>query len=315
MSREEKFRFYEVRFFQYLLYLALRVVVAVVDMVPYGALPAAAGVVGRLVHWVDRKHVRIATKNLGKSPDVCAPAEIPAFIRRVYDHVGLGFAEMVKVHRLFRHRHYSHYVELVDFKILDRCWKEGRGVIVVIGHLGNWEVGGLAVTLSGLPIQSLARPLSNPWIDAYLNRFRTRTGQTIVPRDKALPAMIRILVKGGMLVIQMDQDARDMGVMVDFFGRPASTHRAPATLALKYNAPVVLVNTYREGRLIYAVCTEPIRPDDYRGEPDAVRALTQAITARFEGFVRQHPDQWFWMHDRWKSAERAARAEAQKAGV
>ncbi len=313
MSRADKFRFYEVRPIQYLLYHALRVVVAIVDMFPYTSLRGPARAVGTIARWIDRKHVRIAEKNLGKSAGVCPPGQVGAFIARTYEHIGLGFAEMVKVHRLFRFRNYAHYVKLVDFDILDRCWKEGRGVIVVIGHLGNWEVGGLAVTLSGLPIQSLAKPLSNPWIDAYLNRFRTRTGQNIVARDKALPAMIRILLQGGMLVIQMDQDARDMGVLVDFFGRPASTHRAPATLSLKYNAPVVLVDTFRESGMIHAVCTPPILPDAYRGEPDAVRALTQAISSRFEGFVRRHPDQWFWMHDRWKSAERAIRAAEKEA--
>jgi KDO2-lipid IV(A) lauroyltransferase len=310
MSRREKFRFYEVRPIQYLMYLALRVIVAVVDMFPYRTLPTVAKAVGWAVRTIDRKHVRIATKNLGNSAGICAPAEIPAFIGRVYDHVGLGFAEMLKCHRLFKYHDVARYVKLVRFDILSSCAAEGRGVIIVIGHLGNWEVGGLAVTLSGFPIQSLARPLSNPWIDRYLNRFRTQAGQRVIPRDRALQTMIRVLVSGGMLVVQVDQDARDLGVPVTFFGRTASTHRAPATLSLKYNAPVVMVNTYREGLLNYAVCAEPIRPDDYRGQADPVRALTQAISDRFEGFVRQHPDQWFWMHDRWRSAERAARAAA-----
>ena len=313
MSRREKFRLHEVRPVQFLMYLALRVIVAVVDMFPYRTLPTVAKAVGWAVRSVDRKHVRIARKNLGNSAGVCAPGAIPDFIARVYNHVGLGFAEMLKLHRLLKHHDVSRYVKLVRFDILSRCAEEGRGVIIVIGHLGNWEVGGLAVTLSGFPIQSLARPLSNPWIDRYLNRFRTQAGQRVIPRDRALAAMIRVLLSGGMLVVQVDQDARDLGVPVNFFGRPASTHRAPATLSLKYNAPVVMVNTYREGQLNYAVCSEPLQPDDYRGQTDPVRALTQAISDRFEGFVRQHPDQWFWMHDRWKTAERAARAAARAA--
>jgi len=209
--------------------------------------------------------------------------------------------------RLLARRQISRYVRLVKWDIFTRCLEEGKGVIAVIGHLGNWEIGGLASTLAGYPLRSLARPIDNPWIDAYLKRFRTQTGQKMIPRDRALGEMIRVLQRGEMLVVQVDQDARQVGVYVNFFGRPASTHRAPATLSLKYNAPIVLVNTYRERDLNYAVCSDPIYPDAFRDLPDPVKALTQAYSDQFEGFVRQHPEQWFWMHDRWKTAERVAR--------
>jgi KDO2-lipid IV(A) lauroyltransferase len=308
MSRREKFRLHEVRPVQFLLYLLFRVSMMVTNMFPLGRIPAISKLVGRLVRAIDRKHVRIAAKNLSKSMGVCSKDEIPRFIARVYDQVALGMVELLYVPRLLQRRDLLRRVKLVRFDILDRCAREGRGVIIVIGHLGNWEIGGLATTLSGYPIQSLARPIANPWIDRYLTRFRSLTGQRIIPRDRALGEMIRVLQDGGLLVVQVDQDARDLGVLVNFFGRPASTHRAPATLSLKYGSPVVMVNTYRESGINYAVCSEPIFPGEYRDRPDPVGSLTQAFNDRFEGFVRQHPDQWFWMHDRWKTAERAARA-------
>jgi KDO2-lipid IV(A) lauroyltransferase len=308
MSRREKFRPYEIPPVQFLLYLLLRVVIMVVDMVPLRQMERVSKVLSSVIRMIDRKHVRIAAKNLGKSVGICPPERIAAFTASVYDHVALGVVEMMKLPRLLKFHHHSQYVKLIDFNILRSCAREGRGVIIVIGHLGNWEIGGLAVTLAGFPIQSLNKALNNPWIDRYLNRFRTQTGQRMIPRDGALTEMIRVLLRGGMLVVQMDQDARDLGVFVNFFGRPASTHRAPATLSLKYNAPVVMVNTYRDKHLNYAVCSEPIYADPFRSSPDPVKALTQAYSDRFEGFVRQHPEQWFWMHDRWKSAERAARA-------
>jgi KDO2-lipid IV(A) lauroyltransferase len=306
-----KFRVQDVRSVQLLLYLVLRAMVMVVDMFPYRMAPTISRVVARVIRLIDRKHVRIAAKNLGKSTGVCPADQIPAFIERVYSHVGLALVEMLMVPRLMKRHEVSRYVKLVHYDIFDQCTKEGRGVIVVIGHLGNWEIGGLASTLAGYPIESLARPIDNPWIDRYLKRIRTQTGQKMIPRDRALGEMIRVLRRGGMLVVQVDQDARNVGVYVNFFGRPASTHRAPATLSLKYNAPVVLVNTYREDRLNYAVCSEPIYPDLFRDRPDPVKALTQAYSDRFEEFVRLHPDQWFWMHDRWKTAERVARKTAE----
>jgi KDO2-lipid IV(A) lauroyltransferase len=307
MSRKVKFRLHEVRSVQYLLYLVLRLVIMSIDMFPYRMAPAISRVLARIIRGIDRKHVRIATKNLENSLGVCAPDQIPTFIEKVYQHVALGFVEMLMLPRLMKCHAIARYVQLVRYDIFDQLSKEGRGVIVVIGHLGNWEIGGLATTLAGYAIQSLARPIDNPWIESYLKRFRTQTGQKMIPRDRALGEMIRVLQKGGMLVVQIDQDARQLGVYVNFFGRPASTHRAPATLSLKYNTPIVLVNTYREDRLNYAVCSDPIYPAAFRDCADPVKSLTQAFSDRFEAFVRQHPEQWFWMHDRWKSAERFAR--------
>lgn len=307
MSRAEKFRLHEVRPVQFLLYLVLRTLVMVIDMFPYRSAPGIARLLGRVIRTIDRKHVRIAAKNLEKSRGVCPADRIPGFIEKVYESVARGFVEMLMLPRLMKRHQVSKYVKLVRYDIFDRLKQEGRGIIVVIGHLGNWEIGGLASTLAGYPLHSLARPIDNPWIDRYLLRFRTQTGQHMIPRDRALGEMIRVLQRGDMLVVQVDQDARQVGVYVNFFGRPASTHRAPATLSLKYNAPIVLVNTYREGLMNYAVCADPLYPDAFRGGPDPVKALTQAYSDKFEECVREHPDQWFWMHDRWKTAERVAR--------
>lgn len=307
MSRAEKFRLHEVRPVQFLLYVMLRFVVMVLGMFPWRAAPSIAKVLGLLIRVIDRKHVRIATKNLEKSRGVCPPDRIPDFIRKVYEHIGLSFVEMLMLPRLMAGREISRYVMLEHFESFDRCLKEGKGCIAVIGHLGNWEIIGLAATMAGYPLCSLARPIDNPWIDRFLLRFRTQTGQQMIPRDRALGEMIRVLQKNKILIVQVDQDARRTGVYVNFFGRPASTHRAPATLALKYNAPIVMANIYREGSMNCVVLSDPIYPAAYRDRPDPVKALTQAYSDRFEEFVRQHPEQWFWVHDRWKTAERVAR--------
>ena len=287
-------------------YLVLRVVVMVAGMFPYRMAPGLATVLGRILYLVDRKHVRIAVKNLYRTRGICAPDEIPAFIRRVYRHVALSFIEMLMIPRLMKHGQISKYVNLVD-EPFRRCVREGRGGIIVIAHLGNWEVIGVAAALAGHPNHALMRPIDNPWIDAYLRRFRTQTGQAVIPRDRALAQMIRVIQRNKLLIVQVDQDARDAGVYVNFFGRPASTHRAPATLALKYNCPLVIANVYREGLINHMIIDEPLYPDAFRDAPDPVKALTQAYTDRLETFIRQHPEQWFWMHDRWKTAERVGR--------
>lgn len=307
MSRAEKFRMHELRPIQFLLYLFLRSVVMVIAMFPYSSAPAIARFLGGVIRTIDRKHVRIATKNLEKSGGVCPPDRIPAFIERVYEHVALGFVEMLMTPRMIERRELLKHVTLKNFERLAEYQKAGKGVILTIGHQGNWEMCGLVVLLEGYPLNVLARPIDNPWIDRYLNRFRTLTGQRVMSRDRALGEMIRVLQRNGLLVIQMDQDARQSGVYVNFFGRPASTHRSPAVLSLKYGSPIVPVNVYREGPHHTVIASEPLWPDAFRDHPDATKALTQAFSDRFEEFVRQHPEQWFWIHDRWKTAERVAR--------
>ena len=293
---------------QLFVYLLVRVVVMVIDMFPYEMAPAIARVLARLIRLIDLKHKRIAVKNLERSHGLCPADEIPAFIERVYDHIGLGFVEMLMIPRLMQQHAMERYVKLEGMEVVDRLLKDGKGVIVTIGHLGNWELIGLAVTLAGYPLNSLARPVENPWVDRYLNRFRTQTGQEIISKYHALGAMVKAIQRNEVLVVQIDQDARHFGVFVNFFGRPASTHRSPAVLALKYGTPICVANIYRdEAGHHRCIVSEPIDPAPFRGHADPVKALTQAYTARFEEFVRAHPEQWFWIHDRWKTAERAAR--------
>jgi KDO2-lipid IV(A) lauroyltransferase len=292
---------------QLFIYLLLRVIVAVIDMFPFAMAPRIGRALGRTIRILDRKHARIAIKNLERSRGVCPADEIPQLVDRIYDHLGLGFVEMLMIPRLMERHQVEGYVQLHRFHVVKDVLARGKGMIVVIGHLGNWELVGLAVTLSGIPLHSLARPIENPWVDRWLNRFRTQTGQEIISKYHALGNMVRVLQKNEVLIIQIDQDARHSGVYVDFFGRPASTHRSPAVLALKYGTPIVVADIYREAGLHYCVLSDPIDPAAFRGAADPVRALTQAYSDKFEECVRAHPEQWFWVHDRWKSAERAAR--------
>jgi KDO2-lipid IV(A) lauroyltransferase len=303
----EKRRLVQFRPIQFLLYLGLRTVVMVVEMFPYRSAPAIGRFLGRLLYMIDRKHVRIAAKNLHRTRGVCPPDEVPAFILRIYRHVARCFIEMLMVPRLMQQEQVSRYVTQQRFHVFDQCLKEGKGCIAIIGHLGNWELIGIAASMTGYPLHTLMRPIDNPWIDRYLRTFRGHTGQQMIDRNRALGEMIRVIQRNKILIVQVDQDARESGVFVNFFGRPASAHRAPATLALKYNAPIVFADIYREGDMNYCVLADPIRADAFRDHPDPVKALTQAYTDVMEQAVRRHPDQWFWIHDRWKTAERTAR--------
>jgi hypothetical protein len=173
---------------------------------------------------------------------------------------------------------------------------------VVTAHFGNWEMGGYVLLVLGFQTYAVARPLDNPFLDEFLKRFRERTGQKILAKKGDFEQMQHILSSGGVIATLGDQDAGQRGLFVDFFGRPASTHKAIALLSLQYQAPLLVVLPHNTGKPLHygAGIEESILPEDYAKDPDAVRAITQRFTAAVERKVRAHPGQYFWLHRRWK---------------
>jgi Kdo2-lipid IVA lauroyltransferase/acyltransferase len=178
----------------------------------------------------------------------------------------------------------------------------GRGVVLVTGHLGNWEIGGAALAVRGIPLDAVAQPQENPLFDRALLAMRERLGMRVIDRRRATPLVLRSLRAGRVVAFVADQDARGHGVFVPFFGRLASTHRGPALLALRAGAPVFLGTALREpdGRYRIRLDAIPVEHAPADGEA-AVRAITAAFTAGLEAAARRAPEQYFWFHKRWKT--------------
>jgi KDO2-lipid IV(A) lauroyltransferase len=165
-------------------------------------------------------------------------------------------------------------------------------------------------------MHAIARPLDNPYLDRYLNRFRTGTGQEIVSKYDVLRQMGEFLHRNKIVIFLADQDARRHGLFVPFFGRPASTFKAPAVMALRHGVPLLMADIYRTGFFRHeGIVHPPLEiPPGMKGE-EAVRHLVTAYTARLEGFVRRHPEQYLWLHRRWKTRPIGEAGAAASAGV
>ena len=195
------------------------------------------------------------------------------------------------------------YVTLENGRAIVEGLLCGRPLLFVTGHLGNWELGGYVLGLLGFSTYAIARKLDNPYLnDFLLYRFRERTGQTDPLQGRRFRAHPGGAGGGGVIATLGDQDAGARGQFVDFFGRPASTHKAVALLALEFNAPMVVIGVPRVGEPMQyqIVAEEVILPEEYAGRPDAVRAITQRFTAALERLARRTPEQYFWLHRRWK---------------
>jgi KDO2-lipid IV(A) lauroyltransferase len=296
------------------MYLLLRYIIAALDVFTYDFARRIGKLIGRIMYVLDAKHRKIAVKNIERAEGMPKkPRDVHRLVRRVYEHFAVGAIETLLIPRMTTRGDLDRFVKLENFHLLDEALAKGRGAIVVLAHMGNWEVSGLAVSLKGYDLSSIARPIENPFLDAYVNRLRRSTGQEIIPKQRAVRSMAESLKANKILAILADQNARKNGIFVPFFGRPASTVRSPALMALKYGAPIIPVKTIRSGRNEYRVVVTPEIPVPKGTDREKIiEKVTADVTARLEEFIREHPEQWMWLHARWKTKPESEAGDMEK---
>jgi KDO2-lipid IV(A) lauroyltransferase len=261
-------------------------------------------VLGDIMYLVDKRHRKRAMENLRHSfPDM--PEEqrrrvARESMRQLFEF----FVEMLFTTRLVRLETWRKYVELDNFqKTLELLLDAKRGLILLTGHYGNWEILGYVLATLGFATTSVARPLDNPYVNEYVLGVRQRKGQRIVDKFGATGEITAILERGGTVGFIADQNAGSKGLFVDFFGRKASTYKSIGLLAMTYETPVVIGYARRlGGGFRFRVAAQDIiYPEDWRNQGDPLKYITQRYTKAIEDFVRQEPGQYLWVHRRWKS--------------
>ena len=176
-------------------------------------------------------------------------------------------------------------------------------------HLGNFEVGGYVLGVLGFPTYTIARTLDNPYLDRFLNRFRGGTGQHIIPKNGGYDQIIEVLARGGAMTFLADQYAGPKGCWVEFFGRPASAHKAIALLAIgQQRAGLGLrLPSARSAHAVRVDNYAMIDPHDVGNSLGTIRELTQWYTRRLEELIRRTPGQYWWLHRRWKDTREKKR--------
>ncbi len=297
----------------YAVYLVVRLFVCVLGAMTVELSGALARGLAWLAYHLDRRHRLVADENLRHAfADQLRDRQRDAVVRSVYRHFCTLLIEIIHLPRRLHPHTWRRHLSLHGGRQLVGCLLSGRPALLVTAHFGNWEVGGYTLGLLGFSTYAVARPLDNPYLDAYLRQFRERTGQKLLAKKGDFDQMQAILARGGVLATLGDQDAGARGLFVDFFGRPASTHKAIALLALEYRVPLVVLGTRGTGTLLgyEVVIEEVIEPEEYQGQADAVRAITQRFTAALERLIRTAPEQYFWLHRRWKHQPSRARRRA-----
>jgi KDO2-lipid IV(A) lauroyltransferase len=286
-------------------YLAVRLAVCLVQALPPAVAFQLAEFLAWLAYTVDRRHREVAADNLRHAfPDLVAdPVKLDRLVRATYRHFLRMVVEIALLPRKMHPTTWRKYLSMYPAVRFVEPMLDDRALLIVTGHFGNWEMAGFMLGANGFKTYAIARTLDNPRLERFLTRFRTKTGQQIIAKNDDFDRLTAVLKGNGKVATLADQDAGPRGVFVDFFGRPASTHKAVALMAIEFDARLAVIGVPRLAEpMFYAVvCEDVIDPRDYAERPDAVKAITERYTAALERLIRRHPEQYFWLHRRWKS--------------
>jgi KDO2-lipid IV(A) lauroyltransferase len=292
-------------------YASVRIVGALVSLLPMRAVRALGAGLGRLAYALDAGHRRIALANLESAFPLRTEQERRALGRAMFAHFGSLLLELLKF-STYTPQQMRTAVDVDGLEHARQAYDQKKGVLFFTGHFGYWEIHALAQPLVSHPISVLARPLDNAYLHAMLERIRTSTGNSVIYRQGAVRKVLRELAANNGVALLIDQHLHTPdAVYVDFFRRPAATTSALAALALRTGAPVVPVFALPllggRYRLVYEHHVDPPLADT----PDAIREFTQRCTDVLEMYVRRHPELWLWMHRRWREREQGAETRAE----
>lgn len=264
---------------------------------------------GTLMRRLSPRHYRIVLANLRQAfGSEKSEQELHELAQACYTHLGKCLMEFFRLPRLGPEE-IKRRVELRGAAHLEAALEQGKGAILLTGHLGNWELVGARLAAEGYPIVAIARAQRDSTLTDYILKTREATGMKIYHRESAVRASLLALRSNEFVGMLIDQNAGDEGIFVDFFGRPASTAAGAAVFALKTDAPVLPTFGYRQADDTHVAVIEApvplIRTGDHRRD---VWENTARYTKIVEEKIRAHPEQWFWLHKRWKSRPPEARA-------
>jgi Kdo2-lipid IVA lauroyltransferase/acyltransferase len=282
--------------------ILIKVIVRCFNLVPVSLRKLIFICLWRLFYYLSPRQRFIALYNLRMAFPDKSMAEIVRISKGAYNNLAIVCAEFFGLPRINRETLNS----LLDIEGLERSQRaleKKKGLLLFGAHLGNWELMGVAGSVLIAPGIAIYRPLDNPFLDRIVRYVRSSTGNIPVPKKRAMLQMIRCLGRNGTVGVLIDQNVSwKEGIFVDFFGRPACTTDGFAQMALRGETPVFPAFTVRKPdgryRLIVGEEVNIIRTGDWDAD---VKANTQQFTSIIEEMIRQYPDQWLWLHQRWKT--------------
>ena len=251
------------------------------------------------VFWFSHRQKDRACKHLKQSFGIEYPAA-ERLVRRSFRNTGKNLMEFMQFPRMSPETIH----QLVTFEgreHIDWALDQGRGAIILTAHFGNWELLGASILANGYTIRGITRQLRSKRLDAIVSSYREKVGWQGIDRDRSIREVLRCLKRNELIAILADVDTRTQGIFVDFFGRPAYTPYSPVAFALKTGAAILPTFIIRQPDDSHrAVVEAPLLLQQGGEKEQDLLVNTQRFTKIIESYIRRYPEQWIWMHERWK---------------
>ncbi len=259
-----------------------------------------ARLLGYLACDVFRIRRNLVLDNLRQAFPEKSEQEIKKLARQTYINQARNIIELLRVPLIRNEQDARSLIEIRADASFHESIAQGRGAIVVSAHLSSWETIGVCAGVLLTPLHIVVKPIKNKYLDSRINQLRTMHGNRAISKDQAVRQGLQVLKSGGIIVILGDQSKKHGNFYTDFLGRKSSVVLGPAFLALKAKVPI-FVETCRSldsGR--YLVDIKEVTTNDLEYTRESIKTLTVRYTKVLEKFIRNHPDEWLWLHDRWK---------------
>jgi len=257
--------------------------------------------VGNLGGKVLKIRKRVALENIRQAFPDLSPDESEHLYHATWQHFGMVAAELSRLPRM-NLADLKRQIDCDITEIVREVFSRGKGAIFVSGHIGNWEWLGAMVAAEGFPFTFVVEQQSNQLVGDWMDKMRVREGVEIFSRAQAAKGTLLALKRNRMVAMLSDQDAGNAGVFVPFFGKLASTPRGPAVFHLKTGAPLLYGSCCRENGKFHLRLEEVLLPEMTGNREEDERVIMDLITSRLESDIRLHPEQYMWLHRRWKTA-------------
>lgn len=258
---------------------------------------------GFLAYYLWRGRTAISLDNLNRAwAGEKSGAELRRIARRMYQNFGMGLMEFLRLPLLTRENLHE-YVAFEGMHHLEKAREQGRGVFLLSAHFGNWEMLSAVMSLRGIPVNLLVKRIRSKPLDAFINGIRRGSGVNPIDKRQGTEDMLRVLRDNETVGFVLDQHASGAeGIAVEFFGREVSAFKSLAMLARRYKVPIVPIFMIRERSGFHRVIIEPaLTPSRGATMHDSIRGDTQQCMSVLERFIRKHPEQWIWLHRRWRT--------------
>lgn len=283
------------------LYLSVRILGLFIRLIPLRTALWLGRRLGDAGYLVRKDRRLVALENLKAAFGESGDEKLYRIVRKVFQNLGMSFIEVLRFPKMDA-KYIKRHIRLEGFNRIDEALKGNRGVILLTGHFGNWELSGFTISASGYKAKVLAREQKLIRLNRLLDSYRELNGSRVIPKKRAIREIIKGLRNNEIVGILADQDGGRNGVFVNFFGMKASTPEGAIVFALKTGCAVLPTFIIREDGSMHTLKIEQPLHITRSGNYDMdVKTNLQAWTDILESYIRRYPEQWLWIHKRWKT--------------